>query len=305
MKKTAILFVLFFTFCGTLFAQTPSWAVKESDYQYTMTFVTKLTVDGKRLTGANDKVGAFVGNICRGVSGITYVISEKAYYSYLTVFSNQQGESISFKLYDSANNKTASVSKPVVFVNNAHKGNLFQSYSIAEPTLNSLADILTFNFMDIKSLSSIVTSGTVKVNISESYPLNNLKPVFTLSAGATLLKNRLVQKSGENTENFSSPITYEVLSEDESTINSYKVSVAQVLDPTLFYKKNAVCYAAGAIKVISKREGATVSVSGNGKTIASKQITNGEALFPNLEAGSYVATLGNDFKVINILLKDK
>jgi hypothetical protein len=154
-------------------------------------------------------------------------------------------------------------------------------------------------------LSSIVTSGTVKVNISESYPLNNLKPVFTLSAGATLLKNRLVQKSGENTENFSSPITYEVLSEDESTINSYKVSVAQVLDPTLFYKKNAVCYAAGAIKVISKREGATVSVSGNGKTIASKQITNGEALFPNLEAGSYVATLGNDFKVINILLKDK
>lgn len=46
-------------------------------------------------------------------------------------------------------------------------------------------------------------------------------------------------------------------------------------------------------------------VSGNEKNIGSKQITNGKALFPNLEAGFYVARLEIDFKVINILLKDK
>lgn len=39
------------------------------------------------------------------------------------------------------------------------------------------------------------------------------------------------------TKNFSSPINHEVRSEDESTINSYKASVAKVLNPTLFYKK--------------------------------------------------------------------
>jgi hypothetical protein len=78
-----------------------------------------------------------------------------------------------------------------------------------------------------------------------------------------------------------------------------------VIDPPLFYKKDAVCYAAGAIKIVSKREGSTVQINSNGKVIANKQIINGEALFPNLGAGSYIATIGNDWKMITILMKDK
>ncbi|WP_353136752.1 hypothetical protein, partial [Pseudopedobacter sp.] len=227
------------------------------------------------------------------------------YYSFLTVFSNQQSESINFKLYDSSTDKVITVSKPLIFVVNEHKGNLFQSYSIAEPALNHLSEILSFNFIDIKSLSSIVNNGTVKVNISESYPLTNLKPIFTLSAGASLFKNKVLQKSGEIIDNFSSEITYQVLSEDESNLKSYKVNISSSTDPTLFYKKDAVCYARGAIKVVSKREGALVQVTSNGKTVATRQIKNGEALFPDLNAGSYIATLGNEWKIINILLKEK
>ncbi|HET8828021.1 MAG TPA: hypothetical protein VFM79_01710 [Pelobium sp.] len=305
MKQTGLFFILLLFSCHTLFAQTPNWTVKESDYQYTMTFVAKLNIGGKRLVNPNDKVAAFVGGTCRGISGVTYVESEKNYYAFLTVFSNQQGEAISFKLYDSAADKITSVSKQIAFAVNEHKGNLFQSYSIAEPALNHLSEILSFNFMNITSLSSIINSGSVKVNISESYPLTNLKPVFTLSKGANLFKNRVLQKSGEVTENFSSPITYEVLSEDESTLNSYTVNVSQSTNPTLFYKKDAVCYARGAIKVVSKQEGASVKVAINGKIVATKPITNGEALFLNLNAGSYIATLGNEWKLINIRLKEK
>jgi len=304
MKKIASFFILF-TSCYTLFAQAPNWNVKENDYQYTMTFVAKLNVDGKRLTSPNDKVAAFVGNTCRGLSGVTYVSSEKNYYAFLTVFSNQAGESISFKLYDSSANKITAVNKQIAFVVNEHKGNLFQSYSIAEPALNHLSELLSFNFMNIKSLSSIINDGTVKINISESYPLTSLKPVFTLSKGANIFKNRILQKSGEMAENFSSAITYEVLSEDESTLNSYTVNVSQATNPTLFYKKDAVCYARGAIKVFSKQEGALVQISSNGNTIATKKITNGEALFPNLNQGSYIATLGTEWKLINIVLKER
>ncbi|MFC5285149.1 hypothetical protein [Pedobacter alpinus] len=303
MKKTAFFYFLFFTLCQSLFAQAPNWTVKENDYQYTMTFVAKLNADGKQLITANDKVAAFVGNTCRGVSGVTYVANEKNYYAFLTVFSNQQGETISFKLYDSAGDKTKSVTKTIPFVVNEHRGNLFQSYSIAEPALNNQSEILSFNFLDMTSLSSIISSGNVNINISESYPLNNLKPVFTLSKGANLYKNKVLQKSGEVTDNFLAAITYEVLSEDESNLKSYKVNVGQQADPTLFYKKDAVCYARGAIKVVSKKEGATVQVSSNGKTVATKQIVNGEAQFSDLNAGSYIATLGNDFKVINITIK--
>jgi hypothetical protein len=305
MNKPTFIVILLFISCFTLLAQAPDWVVKENDYQYSMTFVAKLNANGKQLISPNDKVAAFVGNSCRGVSGVTYVASEKNYYAYLTVFSNQQGESITFKLYDSSADKITTVSKPTIFVVNEHKGNLFQSYSIAEPALNHLADIQSFDFAETKSLSSIISNGIVKINISESYPVANLKPVFTLSKGANLLKNRVIQKSGEVNLNFSSPITYEVLSEDETTLSSYTVSVSQVIDPPLFYKKDAVCYARGAIKVISKREGASVQVTGNGKAAATRQIINGEALFTDLDAGSYIATIGSEWKIINITLKDK
>jgi hypothetical protein len=304
-SKIAICFSLVLISTQSLFSQIPDWGVKESEYQYTMTLVAKLNVDGKQLINPNDRVAAFVGTVCRGLSGLTYVASKKSYYAYLTVFANKQGESISFKLYDSANNKISNVSKTLTYVINEHKGDLFQSYSIAEPSLNSVADILSFNFMGVASLSSIMSNNIVSINISESFSLNALKPVFTLSKGASLFENRVLQTSGENIKNFSSAISYEVLSEDESTLKNFKVEVRQSIDPPLFYKKDAVCYAPGAIKIVSKREGSTVQITSNGKTLASKQIINGEALFSNLSAGSYIATIGNDWKLINILMKDK
>ena len=150
-----------------------------------------------------------------------------------------------------------------------------------------------------------MTQGSVRLNISESYPLNNLTPVFVLSKGASLLKNRLVQISGNTPTSFTAPVVYEVLSEDESVLTSYTVSVTQSLDPPLFYKKDAVCAALGSIKVVSKREGANVQLSYNGKQIDSKSITNGEAIFLNLMSGTYVATIGNDFKVIVVNQKLK
>lgn len=288
-----------------MLAQAPSWKVDESTYQYTMTFVAKLNVDGKQLIGVNDKVGAFVGTTCRGISGLTYVASEASYYAYLTVFSNIQDEAVYFKLYDSATDKITVVSKQLVFIVNAHRGNLFQSYSIAEPALNDKAEILTFNFLDIKSVSSIINGGKAIITLYDSYDITALKPVFTVSKGGKLLKNRIVQKSGELNDDFSTAISYEVLSEDESSRSSYIVSVNQTSTPTLFYKKDEVCSTGGVIKVVSNQEGASVVLTANGKTVSTKTITNGEVLFSDLGTNSYIVTIGNEWKLINIILKEK
>lgn len=305
MKKTVFCFILSCLSFPTLFAQAPTWTVDENAYQYTMTFVAKLNVDGKQLIGSNDKVAAFVGTTCRGISGLTYVASEATYYAYLTVFSNMEDEAVYFKLYDSATDKITVVSKQVVFGVNVHRGNLFQSYSISEPALNDKAELLTFNFADIKSVSSVINSGQAIITLYDSYDLSALKPVFTLSKGGKLLKNRIIQKSGEITDNFSTTISYEVLSEDESSLSSYTVVVDQTGTPTLFYKKDAVCTALGIIKVVSNQEGASVVITANGKTVSTKTITNGEVLFFDLAADSYVVTIGNEWKLINILLKEK
>lgn len=305
MKKTVFILILSWLSFPVLFAQEPIWKVDESAYQYTMTFVAKLNVDGKQLIDANDKVAAFVGTTCRGTSRVTYVAKEATYYAYLTVFSNTQDEAIYFKLYDSATDKITVVSKQVVFGVNVHRGDLFQSYSIAEPALNDKAELLTFNFLDIKSVSSIISGGKVTISLYDSYDLTTLKPVFTLSKGGKLLKNRITQKSGENTDNFTAAITYDVLSEDESSLSSYTVVVNQTGTPTSFYKKDAVCSAGGVIKVVSNQEGASVLLTANGKTVSTKPITNGEVIFSDLSTNSYILTIGNEWKLINILLKEK
>jgi hypothetical protein len=305
MKKTVFCFILSWLFIPSLFAQAPTWTVDENAYQYTMTFVAKLNVEGKQLIGVNDKVAAFVGNTCRGISGLTYVASEANYYAYLTVFSNTQDEAVYFKLYDSATDKITVASKQVVFGVNVHRGDLFQSYSIAEPALNDKAELLTFNFVDIKSVSSLIYGGKATIILYDTYDLTSLKPLFTLSKGGKLLKNRIVQKSGEITDNFSSVINYEVLSEDESSLSNYTVVVNQTGTPTFFYKKDAVCSAGGVIKVGSNQEGASVVMTSNGKTVSTKQIINGEVLFTNLDPDSYIVTIGNEWKLINIILKEK
>lgn len=305
MKKITFFLILFCFSLPAMFAQAPSWTVDENAYQYTMTFVAKLNVDGKQLIGTNDKVAAFVGTSCRGIGGLTYVASEANYYAYLTVFSNTQDEAVYFKLYDSTTDKITVVSKQVVFGVNLHRGDLFQSYSIAEPALNDKSEILTFNFLDIKSVSSVINGNKVSISLYDSYDITKLKPEFTLSKGGKLLKNRILQKSGEITDDFSSVVAYEVLSEDESSLSNYTISVSQISAGTLFYKKDAVCYAGGAIKVASKQEGSVVKITSNGTTITTKQITNGEVLFTNLKADSYIISIGNELKLINITLKTK
>jgi len=56
---------------------------------------------------------------------------------------------------------------------------------------------------------------------------------------------------------------------------------------------------------MSKQEGASVVITTNDETISTKQILNGEAIFSDLEIGTYIVTIGNEWKLINIKLKEK
>ena len=304
MKKRAVFLIFLLISFTRLFAQIPTWKVIESNYQYTMTFVAKLNVDGVQLKNSNDFVGAFVGTTCRGVSGLTYVSNEKSYFAYLTVFSNTPDEAITFYLYDSSKNKVIEVSKTIHFVAYQHLGNLFQSYSIAEPALNNKAEIVSFDFFNIKTVSSLISSGSVKMGISESNPLASLTPVYVLSNGAKLFKNRIVQSSGTTSMSFIAPVNYEVLSEDESTLSNYTVEVTPTQDtPLFFYKKDAVCYEGGVIKVVFPVEKENIVLSREGISLSTQTITNGQAIFSNLTEGTYIINVRGILKEIKINLK--
>ena len=300
MKKIVVIFNFILSTTVQIFAQAPDWKVNESSYQYTMTIQAKLNVDGVTLANQNDMVGAFVGNTCRGVAKLTYVATTKSYYAYLTVFSNTANEVITFSIFNSTNNKITKVAKSINFNASQHTGNLFQSYSIAEPALSDKAEMLTFDFLNIKTLSNSISPGNVKINIPKSAILNNLTPVFTLSKGANLFKDRIIQPTRSSAADFTAPVIYEVLSEDESKINTYSINVTQIIEPPKFYKKDAVCSKLGAIKIVSNNEGVQAQISNNGKLVSNRAISNGEAIFENLLSGTYVVTIGNENKTIII-----
>ncbi len=292
-----VLFLLLFT---KSFAQAPNWVVNGNSFQYSMTIVGFLTMDGVTLSSTNDKVAAFVNGQCRGVTNLIYVASQKGYYAYLTVFSNVNGEIVNFKIYNSVNNAVKDIGVAKTFEIGQNYGNLFQAFSFANPALSSAAEILDFNFKDIVRKGIQFDGSKVMITLDKMQSVVSLNSLFTLSPGASAYIGTAPQLSGSNSINFTNPVVFKVLSQDQSVLKEWIVSVQP---PIFYYRKNVVCYAKGAIKVVCPWEGTSVALQFNGQTLASQTIVNGETTFTNLIAGVYkVITLGV-VKEINVIQK--
>jgi len=301
IKKTkqqfSFLLLLLLLTNNTVFAQSPNWTVNANDYQYTMTFVGFLNIDGRTLTNTNDKVAAFVNGKCRGVANLIYVDNQKRYYAYLTVFSNIENEIVNFKIYDSEKNVVKDVIKTKSFTSNQHFGNLFQAYSFASPALSSAADILDFNFKNIVRKNIIYDSTKIGIYIEKQADVKAMNAIFSLSTGANAFIETNPLISGSNAINFTSPVVMQVRSEDESVVKEWIVSIKQAIT---YFRKNVVCYAKGEIKVVYPVEGAVVSIELNGQFFVSQPITKGQTIFTNLDAGTYKVKLDGVIKEITI-----
>ena len=88
-------------------AQGSRWQCNIYDYQYDMTAYVDVTMDGVVISDyANYEVAAFCGEECRGVASIEEIPNTEKKYYYLRIRSNQnEGETISFKVYDKAKTK--------------------------------------------------------------------------------------------------------------------------------------------------------------------------------------------------------
>lgn len=206
-------------------AQAPSWTVDESLYEFSMTFVAKVNIGGERLTSSSDLIGAFVGGQCRGVANPTYIASSDAYFVYLTVFGNTAGEIITFKVYRSDTNEEITISRTIDFESNQHIGSRFQSFSIAEPPLRSDAELTSFGFNGQVADSLSISDDNISFFFIEDIDETQLTPNFTTSGGARAFITQVEQTSGVGVRDFSSPVVYQILSEDESVLNEVTISV--------------------------------------------------------------------------------
>jgi hypothetical protein len=301
MRHYKYLTLLLFIISSNVFGQSPDWSVNENKFQYTMSFEGFLTIDGKNLTSPNDKVAAFVNGECRGSSNVLYVANENKYVVYLTVFANKDGEIIDFKIYDSSNNVIKNVEKTKVFENNKHYGDLFQSYSFANPSLRSDTEIIDFSFKDLKIATKIIEGSQITLYVGKGINVSALNALFELSPGAKLFVGTVNKISGSNTLDFNNPVEFQVLSEDQSILKKWTLTVK--LGTAIFYKKDAVCYTGGVIKVLYDDNGTDVVLTKDSVKITTQSIQNGQTIFNNLEAGKYNVNLGGINKEIVIIQK--
>ncbi|WP_298545985.1 hypothetical protein [uncultured Aquimarina sp.] len=300
MKKIIFNTIILGLLGVNMFGQSPAWTVNENDFQYTMSFVAFLNIDGQNLESTNDKVAAFVNGECRGVTNLTYVDSQDGYYAFLTVFSNENSETINLKIYNSVTNTIVEVPETQQFEINNHYGDLFQTFSIASPQLNNQAEIVDFGFKDIEVIDTIFDGSELTIYIDSAIDRTTLNATFDLSAGAELFINTTQQLSVENTLDFSNPVQFEVRSEDRSVLKSWKVHVKSGSGNVIYYKKDAVCYAGGAIKVVFPINNKEVVLLKEGVIVAASAISGGETIFDNLEIGLYTIKVDGNIKEIEI-----
>jgi hypothetical protein len=206
-------------------AQDPNWSVNSANYQYNMTFTTFLNVNGTTLSSPEDKVAAFVNNEIRGVANVVFVANANKYVAYLSVFANINGETLTFKIYDSANDNVVNITATENFIIDGNVGGIFQSYSIANPVLNNEALLNSFSFDGVSTVSEVVNNNNVAIVLPFGTDITSLTIEYVLSNGANLFFENTKQFSGTSIQDFTNTITYKVLSENEEVFVEYKVSV--------------------------------------------------------------------------------
>ncbi len=102
-------------------AQGPNWSVNAPSFVNSMSITAQIQVDGLPENGAENILGAFVGNELRGVAS-PFIIGGQAYY-FLTVHSNVvTGEMLSFRVYLSDADNVLPALEEAVFVKNGQVG---------------------------------------------------------------------------------------------------------------------------------------------------------------------------------------
>ena len=117
MKKTALLTVACMM-CSMLFAN--HWVPETGSFQFYMALTSVIQIDGVEQASDQLEVGAFCGDQCRGSRMAEYwsfppVPELSRYVVYLQVFGNE-GDQITFKLYDHSTNQELDLISPYPIV---------------------------------------------------------------------------------------------------------------------------------------------------------------------------------------------
>jgi hypothetical protein len=269
-----------------------------------MTLIGFATIDGKRLATTSDVVAAFVNGECRGVQELLLIPETGNYHVYLTIHGDIENEIVSFKVYDATRNIIRDVLKTESFKagGNGNVANILQGFSFSNTVLLSGAELISMNLKELTPIPVIdFDNKKITFNLATYEEINALTINFSLSTGASLFKG-ITEISPSTILDFTDPIVFKVISEDQSASETWTAKVIVGPPEAIYYKKDALCYEGGFIKVLFPIEGKEVLLE-KGAASKTKIITDGQVIFDDLNEGTYQIRINASSKNINIQLK--
>ena len=230
MKK--IVTVLFSFLCINVFTQ-PAWNVDYSAYQYNMTMTGIICLEYVNSIDSSDVVGAFFRDECRGVASPSFNKEDSNYYVDLVVYSNDNNNPISFKVYSAKTGQIASIDKTINFEINKITGNQTKPYYWSNPTLSNKAVFISFGINGQTDESEILDS-LVRMHFPADFRLNGVTAIFEVPERTRVTIDTALQISGETKNDFTDTVVYTVVSADETSMVHWKVitvsEITQELD---------------------------------------------------------------------------
>lgn len=146
MKIKIFILILLLIFVNQfLYADLPNWQPLQNPL-YSMVLIAQITFNGQLFEGINNNMAGAFGpegeSDCRGIA----TWEDSGNFWYFDIASNENGEEISFKIYDSSTDVIYDCNETIIFEDNTTIGNPTEPFMLASPiSVDATNHILTFH----------------------------------------------------------------------------------------------------------------------------------------------------------------
>ncbi|MFN4973210.1 MAG: cadherin domain-containing protein [Bacteroidota bacterium] len=160
-KGLVSVLIMLLTFRLGIASPPPTWSVNPASFQYSMTVTAVANINCTELLSPSNRVGAFVGATCRGTVLTSNVINGR-FIASMVVYSNvPSGETITFKIYNAANDSVYDAKVTADFQDNASYGATVSPFVIRnnnQPTALNLSSSTVNEGLAVNTVVGTLTS---------------------------------------------------------------------------------------------------------------------------------------------------
>jgi hypothetical protein len=126
--------------------QRPDWDVNPYDFEFSMNITGQIKIDGVFQEDPDDLLGAFIGDLCVGVTSPIYVNTQNAYFTFADIYGNTEhtNQLLKFKLWDASTGRIYPIIEtsipnihftPSQIIGNTVNPVIFNALNFAEQTI--------------------------------------------------------------------------------------------------------------------------------------------------------------------------